>query len=111
MHANVKKWRGDFESGSDKWDETLKKTVGENYFKPGSSTYADETCFWMTDREAFDFLKSLNVCRIRNWDEVRVKGKFLRVQDIDNPKYEVVMSKWYYQVDVEEPTRIFVGLH
>lgn len=24
--------------------------------------------------------KSLNVCKVKNWDEVRIKGKFIKVQ-------------------------------
>ena len=65
----------------------------------------------MTAREAYDYFKSLNVCRVKNWNEVRIRGKFIRVQDIDNSMLEVVMSKFYYQLDVPEPSRIFVALH
>lgn len=55
--------------------------------------------------------KTLNVCRVKNWDEVRIKGKFIRLQDIDDPNVEIVISKWYYSIDLHEPTKIFIGLH
>lgn len=44
-------------------------------------------------------------------DEIRLRGKFLRIQDIEDPRIEVVQSKWYYSFDIEESTRIFVGVH
>jgi len=44
-------------------------------------------------------------------DEIRIKGKFLRIQDIHDPTQEIVISKWYYSVKVEETTRTFIGLH
>ena len=51
------------------------------------------------------------MCRIKNWDEVRIKGKYIRVQDIDDPNVEIVISKWYYSIDLHETTKIFIGLH
>ena len=66
----------------------------------------------MSYLEAVSYFKSLNVCRAKNWNEVRIKGKFLRIQDIDKPDLEVVLSKWYYSIEVvDRPARIFIGLH
>jgi calpain-15 len=34
-----------------------------------------------------DFLQNfmtLNICRVKNWDEVRIKGKFVRVVDAED---------------------------
>lgn len=33
----------------------------------------------MSFDEAIKNFKSLNVCRVKNWEEVRIKGKFIRV--------------------------------
>jgi calpain-15 len=57
---------------------------------------SEEMTFWMSYLEAVSYFKSLNVCRVQNWNEIRIKGKFLRVQDIEQPSIEVVLSKWYY---------------
>lgn len=54
---------------------------------------------------------NLIVCKTVNMEEIRIRGKFLRVQDVENPAIEVVMSKWYYSFELEETTRLFVGLH
>ena len=53
----------------------------------------------------------LNVCKAVNMHETRIRGKFLRIQDIEDSTIEVVISKWYYSVDVQVRTHVFIGLH
>ena len=54
--------------------------------------------------------RGINVCRVRNWQETRMRGKFLKV--IDNKTgYDSVASKWYYELVVHKEQEIFVGLH
>lgn len=73
---------------------------------------SEDMTFWMSNLEAVSYFKSLNVCRVQNWNEIRIKGKFLRVQDIEQTQIEAVLSKWYYQVEVkDQPARVFIGLH
>jgi hypothetical protein len=60
-----------------------------------------------------DFLenfRALNVCRVRNWQETRIRGKFLRLRD-DNDSNERVISKFYYELDIQDKTNVFIGLH
>jgi calpain-15 len=42
------------------------------------------------------YFKGINVCKVRNWDDVRIKGKFIKVTDIEDSNIDVVLSKWYY---------------
>jgi calpain-15 len=65
----------------------------------------------MSYQDVLSKFRTLNVCRVKNWEEVRIKGKFIRLQDIDDPNVEVVVSKWYYSIDLHETTKIFIGLH
>ena len=61
-----------------------------------------------------DFLKefqAINISEVKNWQELRIKGKFIRVQDMDNPNIEVVFSKWYYTVEVAEKTQMTITVH
>lgn len=44
--------------------------------------------FWVSYREALNYFKVLNVCRIGNWNEARLKGKFVRIQDFENSSIE-----------------------
>ena len=65
----------------------------------------------MSFEDAVKKFACLNVCKSINMHEIRIKGKFLRIQDIEDSSIEQVMSKWYYSLEVETKTRIFVGLH
>jgi hypothetical protein len=71
----------------------------------------DPNLFWMTYQDAVAQFACLNVCKAINMHEVRIKGKFLRLQDIENSEIEQTVSKWYYSVEVDHRTRLFVGLH
>jgi calpain-15 len=65
----------------------------------------------MCFEDFISIFKGLNVCRVKNWEEVRIKGKFIRVQNVDDSDIEVVLSKWYYSLDVNEPTKVIIGVH
>ena len=68
--------------------------------------------FWLSYSEALAYFKVLSVCRIGNWHEARLKGKFVRIQDYENSSIEQVMSKWYYSFTVtKEHTRLFIAVH
>jgi calpain-15 len=67
--------------------------------------------FWMSFEDFIKFFRSLNVCRVRNWQENRIRGKFLRLRDENDPNFEQVVSKWYYELDVKEESTFFIGLH
>jgi calpain-15 len=67
--------------------------------------------FWIAYRDFLEHFAGVNICKVRNWDEVRIKGKFVKVQDIEDQNIEVVMSKWYYSLEVQEKTRVIIGVH
>ena len=83
--------------------------MGAAYIQENSED--NDGSFWISYQDVLKYFKTLNVCRIKNWDEVRIKGKFIRVQDIEDPQVEIVISKWYYSIDLQETTKIFIGLH
>lgn len=102
-------WKGDWGFKSHKWTPKLKEAIGLAYIQENENE-SDGT-FWISYQDVLKNFKTLNVCRIKNWDEVRIKGKYIRVQDIDDPNVEIVISKWYYSIDLHETTKIFIGLH
>lgn len=101
-------WKGDWSEKSTKWTQRIRDAVGPVFV---SSSEDNDGTFWMSFQDAVKHFKCLNVCRVKNWEEVRIKGKFIRIQDIEDPNVEIVISKWYYSVDLHEPTRLFLGLH
>lgn len=61
-----------------------------------------------------DFIKqfeSLDVCRVANWEELRLRGKFIRYFDMNDPDNEIVASKWIYGLEVPSKTHVVIGLH
>jgi hypothetical protein len=68
--------------------------------------------FWISFEDFTKHFTSINVCRITYWQETRLRGKFLRVQDDLDPIWETVISKYYYEFTVaENDTEIFIGIH
>lgn len=52
----------------------------------------------MSFEDFIEYFRTISVCRVKNWEEIRLKGKFLRIQDKNNTYNEIVLSKWYYTV-------------
>ncbi|CAG9329557.1 unnamed protein product [Blepharisma stoltei] len=97
-------WNGDWSDGSAEWTAAMKRELNPVFDE-------DNGNFWMNFDDFIQHFSTLNVCRVKNWDEVRIKGKFIRVQDVEDSNMEVVVSKWYYSVDLPERVRIFIGIH
>jgi hypothetical protein len=97
-------WDGDWSDNSDKWTEEMKIA-----FNPVLED-TDGT-FWMSFEDFTSRFDSLDVCRVSNWDELRVRGRFIRYTDLNDPDNEVVVSKWFYALEVPTKTHIIIGLH
>lgn len=41
------------------------------------------------------------MCRVKDMQEVRMPAKFIRAYDTEDQTYEAVLSKWYYEVEVQ----------
>lgn len=54
--------------------------------------------------------QSVTVCYTKTWDEVRIRGKFVAVNELDN-KLETILSKWYYSISIEKQTNVIISLH
>lgn len=72
---------------------------------------SDENEFWISYEDAVSKFVSLNVCKTEELEEIRLKGKFLKIEDSKDDKIQSVVSKWFYSIDVLEKTRVIVGLH
>jgi len=100
--------RGDENDSDGRQKQQAKQTRG---LAIPSADPSDENNFWMSFENIIQRFTCLNVCKAVNMDEVRIRGKFLRVQDVEVPSIEIVASKWYYSVEVEQDTRVFLGVH
>ena len=67
--------------------------------------------FWMSYEDFLQRFVSFNVCYVKNWHEVRVKGKFIRTSSVDNEDNDYVLSKFYYHLITEKKQTIVIGVH
>ena len=54
----------------------------------------------------------INICKTREGHEIRVKGQFLRLKAEDEEELsDRIVSKWFYHLNLKEPTTLQIGLH
>ena len=96
-------WDGDWSKDSDLWTEELKKELKPNF--------DEEKTFWIRYEHALENFEKLYVCHLRNWEELRLKGKFVQTVHSDNPDIHHLCSRWYYLMQITEKTKVILGLH
>jgi len=97
-------WEGNWSDKSDLWTEEMKQEI-----KP--TLDGEDGAFWMSLDDFMFKFDSIGVSRVSNWDELRLRGKFIRYNDVKDQDTEVVVSKWYYALEVPEKSHVFIGLH
>jgi hypothetical protein len=65
----------------------------------------------MSFEDFIDKFDSLDVCRTTAWNELRLRGRFIRYSDVNDPENEIVVSKWFYALEVPDKTHLVIGLH
>jgi len=96
---------GDWGPSSLLWTSEIKRKLELN------TEQEDSRSFWMSFRDFLIQFQALNICYLQEWQEVRIKGRFIRVQDVDNSNIEVVFSRWYYDILITEQTHLIITLH
>lgn len=71
----------------------------------------EDGTFWMSFEDFVQNFETIDVCRTSNWDELRLRGRFIRYNDVNDPDNEVVVSKWFYALEVPEKSHVIIGLH
>jgi calpain-15 len=71
----------------------------------------DDGTFWMCFDDFVEHFASINVCMIQNWNEIRIKGKFVKVNDKEDENITPVVSRWYYKVEIRNRTLLNIGIH
>ena len=70
--------------------------------------FGDDGTFWMGFQDFVANFRALNVCKVSDWDEVRVKGEFSsKLSEFD----QCVRSKYFYELSVHERQRVIIGIH
>lgn len=59
----------------------------------------DDGTFWMCYDDFIRHFSGVNVCKTETCNEIRLKGKFVRVSEEEQPT-DLVVSKWFYCLDI-----------
>lgn len=111
---NIRNPWGQFEWDG-KWSDYDKKSWTRDMveaFKPNFEV-ADGS-FWMDYSDFFANFDSLSVCKVENWKELRLKGKFIKCsikQKGRQGPLETCISQFYYSFRLEKDTHIEIGIH
>lgn len=97
-------WDGNWSDKSDLWTEEMKRLV-----QPQLD--GEDGAFWMGFDDFMLKFDSISVCRVTDWDELRLRGKFIRYNDVKETQHEAVVSKWFYALEVPEKSHVIIGLH
>lgn len=100
----VFEWTGDWSKTSPLWTEDLVNLIQPNLD-------INDGTFWISYRHFLENFETVNVCLTKGWQELKLKGKFIKSIDEDNKKIEHFCSRWYYQVDVTKKSKVIIGLH
>jgi len=65
--------KGDWSENSPLWTKELREEINPVFD-------AEDGNFWISWKDFLRYFKCVNICKVRNWNEVRIKGKFMRVQ-------------------------------
>ena len=70
--------------------------------------FGDDGTFWMSFQDFVKNFRALNVCKVADWEEIRVKGELTtKLSDFDC----VPRSKYVYEVKVDQKQRVLIGIH
>jgi hypothetical protein len=65
----------------------------------------------MSIEDFFDNFNDLGVCKVEAWNEIRLKGKFIKVKEAENENWDWALSKFYYTFKLNEEGRVNIGVH
>ena len=94
------------------YDEKTEKNI-ESYNNklfnqyPSLINEINDNILLLTYEDFINEFQSIVVCFTKNWDEIRIRGKFI---NINNENYSKIQSKWYYNINLERQTNLIISL-
>ena len=93
---------GSLAKTSEKWTTQLRDKILPKF---------DTNHVYVTFSEFLKFFNILTVCQVASWNEIKIKGKYVKTKDSDYPEQDHVSSKWLYKITVTDTTEVIVGIH
>lgn len=97
---NIRNPWGTFE-WQGKWADNDRERWSDKMVEGVKPVFGDDGTFWMCFEDFVEHFKTLNVCKVGDWEEVRVKGEFLNAR-----------TRYFYELSVPTPTQtLTIGVH
>lgn len=97
-------WGGAWSDNSSEWTEEMIQAFEPNFD-------ASDGTFWISYEDFFKNFCSITICKVQNWNEIRLKGIFMRLMEQNDVDEDFVLSKFYYTFHLDEETILEIGLH
>lgn len=97
-------WGGAWSDNSEEWTEEMIEAFEANFD-------AKDGTFWISYEDFFKNFCSITICKVENWNEVRLRGIFTRLFEAEDTDEDFVLSKFYYSFRLEEETSLELGIH
>ena len=97
-------WDGAWSDKDKRWTKEMIKLVNPILDEHDGS-------FWMCIEDFVKNYTSINICKLKAWEEVRVKGLFLKVQHQEVDYIDDVISRFYYRFQIKTTMRAYIGIH
>lgn len=65
-------WKGDWSDTSPLWTPEMRHELSPEFDQ-------NDGTFYISYKDFLEHFAGINICKVRNWDEVRIKGKFVKV--------------------------------
>ena len=100
------------------WFDEKRENNVDNYLNnlmneyPSLMNEYNDNLLFLTFKDFLKEFSSLSVCLTKNWEEVHVRGKFIKLENElqNNDEIFQVMSKWYYSINLEKQTNLIISL-
>jgi len=96
---------GEWYKGSDSWDNY------PDMAKLCNPQTGDDDSIWMTYSDFIEHFASMNTCMVQDWNETRLPGKFIRVKEASDPNSDMVLSNYFYEINVSKDTDAIISIH
>jgi DNA-directed RNA polymerase alpha subunit len=53
----------------------------------------------------------VHCCKVEEWNEIRLPGKFIRVKDAADTTNDMVLSNYYYDLTIPSDCEVTFGIH
>ena len=97
-------WGGDWSDNDWHWTEEMIDAFNPNFD-------ASDGTFWMAYDDFFKYFTSISICKIQNWQELRLKGKFIKAVEDNKSMSNWVISQFYYTFTLDNASYVEIGLH